>query len=184
MLFMEEQKMSGIIRLDKVKSTRTGHIYNVRSADELDNGSIGFLNGTIAGERELYALGKYATATIATKAPVLVAAPEIVADEATVATKKLSAFKNPANLAVRAYELHVGDIFSVSADMVNALGAKVVVGNSVIATNASYKFSEIASPAGTEKFTGKIIDVEAMGTVPVQGGGNVYDYVVIEVTKI
>lgn len=175
--------MSGIVRLDKVKSTRTGHIYNVLSADALDNGSIGYLNGLASGEREIYALGKYATATIGTKKAVLVAAPEIVADESSVAKKKLSAFVNPANVPVRAYELSLGDIFSVSSDMVTALATDVVVGNSVIATNASYKFSEIASPAGTEQFTAKIIAVETMGTVPVQGGGNVYKYVVLEVTK-
>lgn len=174
--------MSGIVRLDKVKSTRVGHIFSVLSADALENGSIGYLNGLVSGEREIYNLAKFATATIATKRAVLIASPEILADESTVAKSKLSAFVNPANVACRGYELALGDIFSVSSDMVGALATDVVVGNSVIAVNASYKYAEIASPVGTEQFTAKIIGVETMGTMAVQGNGNVYSYVVLEVT--
>jgi len=173
--------MSGIVRLDKVKSTRVGHIYNVQSADALENGSIGYLNGLASGEKEVYAFAKYATATITTKKAVLIAHPEIMDNESTMALRRLSGFVNTAATPVRAYELAVGDIFSVSADMVGALATDVVVGNFAIATNASYKYSEIATLGGTEKFAAKIIGVDNMGVTGPLVAGNTYKYIVLEV---
>jgi hypothetical protein len=182
--------MSGIVRLDKVKSVKCGHIYNVQNDAELDNGSVGYIGALLDGEREIYALEQFTTEKIATESIVLVAAPEIVYDESTYAKKKLSAFVNPAKTPVRAYELVAHDIFSVSDDMVTAIDDTddvVAVDNNVVAQNASFKLAEIATLAGTEKFVGKIIDVETIGTtVPVGAGGNVgttTNLIAIEVIK-
>lgn len=165
--------MAGIVRLDKVRSVYNGHIESVKSADtnlKLENGFIG-----VAGEltdREIRKFEKPKDAT--TKGLVLIYNSEINYDESTRTTYALEAFSGLDSFnASRGYSLEKGDIYSVSLDMIDAIGAKPVKGNYLVAQANSHKLKEVASVTGTEGFVAKVGGVEQFGTPTVVGQAGV-----------
>ncbi|STO12862.1 Uncharacterised protein [[Flavobacterium] thermophilum] len=176
-----------VVRLDNVKAAYTGHIFSVKAPEELQNGFVGHLGGFVNGEREVRTLEKPTTASISQKGLVLIAHSPINYDESTMASASEQNYKIEAGEVVRAYELHEYDIFSVTKEGIDLIGADAGVGNYVVAKDGSFKLKEVATPAGTEAFVGKIIAQEAVGTTTVVGAngavGRVLEYVVIEVIK-
>lgn len=178
---------NAVVRLDKVKSVYTGHIFSVEAPEDLQNGFVGHLGNLKAGEREIYTLEKPATASISQKGLVLIANPAINYDESRMSNVSEQNYSIAAGEVVRAYELHTRDIFSVSKEGIDLIGTDPVAGNYVVAQNGSFKLKEVSSLAGTEKFVGKIVRKDTIGTTTVVGAagaiGHVIDYVVIEVVK-
>jgi len=176
-----------VVRLDNVKAVYTGHIFSVKAPEELQNGFVGHLGGFVNGEREVRTLEKPTTASIDQKGLVLIAHSPINYDESTMASASEQNYKIEAGEVVRAYELHEHDIFSVTKEGIDLIGANATVGNYVVAQDGSFKLKEVATPVGTEAFVGKIIAQEAVGTTTVVGAngaiGHVLEYVVIEVIK-
>jgi hypothetical protein len=175
--------MSSIVRLDSVKSVYGGHIYSVQATNDLQNGQVGVVGNLLSGEREVRALNQ--PSAVATDKAVLVAAPEIIYDESSMAKQNLKNFSIPANTATRAYELQEDDVFSVSDDAITALASEPVVGNSVVLANASNKLAEATDVTG-HRFVGHIEAIETIGTSTVTGApgliaGGVSNLVVIRV---
>lgn len=179
--------VNAVVRLDKVKSVYSGHIFSVEAPETLQNGFVAHLKGLKAGEREIYELDKPTTASISKKGLVLIANPAINYDESKMSSASEQNYQIKAGEIVRAYELNPHDIFSVSKEGIDLIGADPVAGNYVVAQNNSFKLKEVASLAGTEKFVGKIVRKDTIGTTTVAGAagsvGRIIEYVVIEVIK-
>ncbi|HEY8888936.1 MAG TPA: hypothetical protein VIM70_01580 [Clostridium sp.] len=168
---------NSICDLVKVKSRKIGHIYNVKNATVLQNGFVGIVGNIVSGEQEVYDLNQFATATIPTATAVMVYMDEILYDESTYTKKQLGQFSIEANTICKGYELNVGDVVEISYDGVTLLATDAVVGNFLIAANASYKLAEIAA-SGTAKTVLKIEAVETVGLMTYVGSngqvGNTY----------
>ncbi|PLR72309.1 hypothetical protein [Bacillus sp. UMB0728] len=171
---------NSVVRLDKLKSVYGGHIFSVRAAEEMQNGFVAHLGNLEDGEREVYAIDKPATATIAEKGLVLIANPAINYDERLRSEQD---YKIEAGEAVRAYELNERDIFSVTKEGLSLIGADAVKGNYVVAQNGSFKLKEVATLTGDEAFVGKIVRQDQIGTSTIAASGRILTYVVIEVVK-
>lgn len=176
-----------VVRLDNVKAVYTGHIFSVKAPEELQNGFVGHLGDFVNGEREVRNLEKPTKDSIDKKGLVLIAHSPINYDESTMASASEQNYKIEVGKVVRAYELHEHDIFSVTKEGINLIGANATVGNYVVAQDGSFKLKEVATLTGTEAFVGKIIAQEVVGTTTVVGAngavGHVLEYVVIEVIK-
>lgn len=176
---------NSVVRLDKLKSVYNGNIFSVRAAEEMQNGFVAHLGALESGEREVYAIEKPTTASITEKGLVLIAHSPIIYDEARNAAKTEQNYKIEPGEAVRAYEVEARDIFSVTKEGLSLIGDNAVAGNYVVAQNGSYKLKEVDTLAGTEKFVGKIVRQDQIGTSVATGqfAGRILTYVVIEVVK-
>lgn len=177
--------MTKVVRLDNLQAVYGGgHIHSVQSAEVIENASVGVVGNLLAGEREVRAFNK--PADLAVDKAVLVAQDEIMYDQTRRSQNNLKNFSIEAGTPFRAYDLAVGDIFSVSKDAITAIAADVVVGNKVTLTVGSHLLAEKSSVT-TEKFVGRIEAVEQIGTTTVVGApglvGGVIDMVVIRVEK-
>lgn len=173
--------MHGVVHTSKVKATRIGHIYSVVSAEDIDNGSIGYVGEFKTGEREIREFLKPETALLTGEEVVVIATPELIYDESKMTSGVLGNFYNEAGLAMVAVPLVRGDEAEVSANMVQAIATKPVAGNYLVPANGSYKLKEVATkpesgwyarieyvyPSGVSTFIGK----------NGQKIGNVYDLV-------
>ena len=180
-------KINAVVRLDKIKSIYGGHIFSVKAPEELQNGFVAHLGNLLPDEREVYGLQKPATATLTKKGIVLIANPAINYDESRMSSNSEQNYSIEAGEVVRAYEIHEKDIFSVTKEGVDLIGANPVAGNFVVAQNGSFKLKEVATTTGDEAFIGKIVRKDVLGTKAVTGQGGVVfralEYVVIEVVK-
>ena len=181
----------GIVILSKIKSVYTGHIYSVQdAAKEIENGMVGHKGDLVTGEREVYEFVQPTTASIAEQALILMANPEVNYEEYKRTDASMLNYALPTGEVGRAYEVDRDDVFEVSNDMVDAIGAEVVEGNFVVMQNGSNLLKEVAAPAGTEVFVGKITGKRNIGTLTYAGQaggaagiGNVIELVEIEVIK-
>jgi len=171
----------GVVRIDKVKSTYVGHLESMQFTGtvtttifpqgKIENGMICNKGALVTGEREIRTLEVPATATLGTESIYLIAVPEINYTQYKKTDASLQNFASDTDEVVRTYTLEQDDIFSVSANMITALANDTpVVGNYVIAANGVLKLKESASIVGTEKFVGKIISKETLGTTTYIGG--------------
>lgn len=177
--------MASIVRLDSLKAVYGGaHIHSLQSGEVVQNGYVGKAGNLLNGEREVRAFDK--PSDLATDKAVLVAHDEIMYDQSRKSQNNLNRFQIEAGTPFRAYDLETNDIFSVSKDAITAIGANVVVGNSVTLTTGSHKLAEKATTT-TERFVGRIEAVEQIGVQTVVGAkgmvGGVTDLVVIRVIK-
>lgn len=126
----------------RLKATTAGHIVDLEMIADTDNGSIVTVGAHVEGQ--VFKAAAYAEG----KTPYLVLTPPLAYNG-----KKLWSdekyFYNAKGEIARAYELHVDDIFTVSAD---AFDKTPVVGNFV---GADYAVVEAAPEAG---FVGEVIE--------------------------
>ena len=125
----------------KLKATTAGHIYDLKAHKDLDNGAIVGVGAHVEGQ--VFAAKDYAegdTACLVLTVPFAYNGKKSQSDE--------KFFYNAAGEVVRAYELHVGDIYTISAA---GLTGAPVVGAFIDATNK-------ASEAAGTGFVGKIIE--------------------------
>jgi len=176
---------NSVVRLDKLKSVYTGNIFSVRASEEMQNGFVAHLGALESGEREVYAIEKPTTASVAEKGLVLIAHSPIIYDNARMAANSEQNYKIEADEVVRAYEVAPRDIFSVTKEGLTLIGADAVAGNYVVAQNGAFKLKEVDTLVGTEKFVGKIVRQDQVGTSIATGqfSGRILTYVVIEVVK-
>jgi hypothetical protein len=178
---------NSILNLAKVKSRKIGHIYNVQSADALQNGFVVFIGDRVTGENEIYTAVKPLTADLTGKSAHIIFSDEILYDESTYKNHQLGAFSIPANTPTKAYELNIGDVVEISYDGLTLLSTDAVVGNVLIAQNNSFKLAE-ATTAGTNKTVLKIEEVKTVGTMQYVGSngqvGNQYKMVVARVLSV
>ena len=118
---MAEVKRS-VIRLDKLRGTKVGHIVSVVYEDgELENGFVGVKGNLLADERELHELKL--VDDVAKEPLVLVATPELRYEEYTRDDASLQKFYIEEGTPARAFEVEKGDIFSISAEGLTALNS-------------------------------------------------------------
>lgn len=146
-----------IVRLDKMQSSYTGNLEHVTHTADMTNGLFVNLGGLVTGERELRQVSVPATATLTSEEVLLVAAPEVMYDERL---DQLADFVIKANTAARAYHVHVGDIFTVTTDLLTGTPA---IGKFVIPANGSLKGAIATDLSGGTRFAAKIIDKDTLG---------------------
>jgi len=160
-----------VVNTTKVKSTRVGHIYSLAINEDIDNGSIGSVGDLLAGEMEVRAFVKPVTANLATKSLVVIATPELMYNQSTKVSGAFVNFFNPKNVPMVGLQLVADDELEVSVLGIDCLVADApVVGNYLIAQNASCKYKEVATLVGTEKFVAKIEYIRASGISTFVGG--------------
>ena len=128
----------------RLKATTAGHIYDLEMIEDTDNGSIvavGALSdlGVQVFKAKAYAAGEK---------PYLVLTPPLAYNGKKVWSDE-KYFYNAKGEVARAYELHVDDIFTISAD---AFTGTPAVGKFVDATYA------VADAAAESGFVGEIIE--------------------------
>lgn len=115
----------GVVRTDNLSHTLDGAgLYSVKfmAGDEfadIDNGSVVMLEALLEGEREIWKAVEPTDGAALNKL-VLIATPEVMYDERL---RNLSDFYNEAGAAARGYMLESGDIFSVTAPVVEGEAA-------------------------------------------------------------
>ena len=175
--------MTSIVRLDSVSAVYgDGHIHSLQSEEVVQNGQVGVAGNLLEGEREVRHFEQ--ADDLATAKAVLVAHDEINYDESRRTMNNLNRFQIEPGTPFRAYDLHENDVFSVSADAIDALGDAPKVGNMVTMQTDSNKLAE-GTDGGTARFVGRIEALEKVG-VPTYVGkpgivGGVIDFVVIRV---
>ncbi len=150
--------MFGVINLDRISGAQ---IYSLRHNAVLENGFVCNLGALAAGESEVFEVAVAATATLPTASIVLVATPEIMHDE----TRPITDFTIPAGAIARGVGFVQGNIVTLSD---NVITGATVVGQFVIAANASLRLAASATASG--RFVGRVIEKGnisiGMGVVP------------------
>lgn len=131
-----------------IKATTTGHIYSLKCQKAYDNGSIVCRGPWI--EAQIFETKDYAEG----ETPLFILTPPIGYNSDRKFYQDEKYFYNEAGEVARAYELHEGDIFTVSAMAITALASEPVIGNYVSIADGLY---EEAASAGTG-FVGQIVE--------------------------
>ena len=126
----------------RLKATGAGHIYDLEMIEDTDNGTIVALGAHVEGQ--LYKAEKYAEG----KKPYFILTPPL-AYNGKKAWSDEKYFYNAKGEIARAYELHVDDIYTISADVFTGTPA---VGKYV---DATYAIKDAAPESG---FVGEIIE--------------------------
>ena len=155
----------GVVRLDNMSGTTDGTLLrSVRFYDgdkeaAIKNGRVVLIGDLLDGQREV----RKATAPAATSPLThigLVAAPELMYDERK---RNLTEFINEAGENVRVYIPHVCDIFSVTAEALDAAAA-IAKGN-LVELQAGTKLKVVATATDKSTQVGKIVDIETVGSL-------------------
>ena len=134
----------------KLKATIAGHIMNVKIGADMDNGSLVSL-GAYQGQ-DVYAAGAVAAGTT----PYLVLSVPLIYEQLNSRIQDPSNFYNANGDIVRAYELHVGDVFAVSDEAFNGTPEA----NATVGGEAGKNYIKVS---GADGFTGKIIGKDHKG---------------------
>ena len=126
----------------RLKATVSGHIYDLKMTEDMDNGTIVAVGKFV--EEQVFEAKAY----VAGDAPYLLLTPPL-AYNGRKAWSDEKYFYNAKGEIARAYELHKGDIYTISK---NAFSGEPAVGKYV---NAAYAVTEEAPVAG---FVGEIIE--------------------------
>lgn len=160
-----------IVRTDLMMGTnnesllRTFKYLPSNTATAINNGCVVLLDSIITDtdgnvpDREVWKAVNVA-ANSALKDVVLVATPELMADEHKL---NLDEFQNPADGLCRGYIFHENDIFSVTSDGFSTSLSAVAVGN-VVELAAGNQMKIVASLTSGSTQVGKVIQVETIGS--------------------
>ena len=155
----------GVVRLDNMSGTTDGTLLrSVRFYDgdkeaAIENGRVVLIGDLLDGQLEV----RKATAPAATSPLThigLVAAPALMYDERK---RNLTEFINEAGENVRVYIPHVRDIFSVTAEALDAAAA-IAKGN-LVELQAGTKLKVVATATDKSTQVGKIVDIETVGSL-------------------
>lgn len=150
----------GIFIAENMASTKVGSLLrSAQQATAIENGSIVKLGDLVTGELNLY---QSEAIEAVTDVAYFVDGVELLADETT--QKGLDDFENPADKSFRVRKPAVGDIFSVSENMITALANdKVVVGN-IAEIAAGNKLVEVAAATGATANASLVCNIVAKWT--------------------
>lgn len=182
---------NGVVRTDKLRATKVGHLESLKYEDgKLENGMICFGGDYEEDNREVRNVVKPNSSDLDTEPAILIASPELNYDEYKRTDNALEKFYIPEGEIARGYHLEKGDIFSVSDNMIDAVGDDPEVDNYVTAQDDSFKIKEREDgyfDMDDYKFVGKIIAKDSMGTTTYIGSngekGRNYDLYKIQVIK-
>lgn len=138
----------GIVHTSGIASAlnRGGHIYHIKSDEALSNGIIGVVGKLKDGEREIRDFSK--PNDVQTKSLLgLLSNPEITSPY-NPNMGRLETFINKPNVAIRAFDLQVGDFFDISINLIKALANNTPVkDNYLILRTDEYGYEEKANIA-------------------------------------
>ena len=140
----------------RLKATTAGHIYDLQCHKALDNGAIVSVGTHVEGQ--VFNAKDYAAGGIT----CLVLTPPFAYNGNKYQSEE-KFFYNEAGEIARAYELHVGDIYTISA---KGLSGTPAVGSYIDATG------KVAASAGSTGYVGKII--EEVNHLNAAGTGKAY----------
>ena len=126
----------------RLKATTAGHIYDLKCHKALDNGAIVGVGAHVEGQ--VFNSKDYAAGDIT----CLILTPPFAYNGNKYQSEE-KFFYNEANEIARAYELHVGDIYTISAA---GLSGTPAVGSYIDATG------KVAASAGSTGYVGQIIE--------------------------
>ena len=126
-----------------LKATQVGHMYSLKCHEDLDNGSIVCVGDWVTAQ--VFASKAY----VAGEQPVFVLTPPLGYNSDRREYQDECYFYNAAGEVARAYELYVGDIFTVSEDMFEGTPE---VGKFI---GADYVIADTAAESG---FVGEIVE--------------------------
>lgn len=138
------------VRLDKVQATYNGNIEVVITNVDLKNGSVITIGGLVDGHREAVVGATPTDVTI--DEILLVASPEIVYDSRK---HNIHDFINVKNEKLRSYHHTIGDIVTVTDDMVEGTSVK---NQYLIPVNGSSKLKPAADLSGNTRFAAKVLE--------------------------
>ena len=126
-----------------LKATEVGHIYSLKCHEDLDNGSIVCVGDWVSAQ--VFSSKEY----VAGEQPVFVLTPPLGYNSDRKEYQDECYFYNAVGEVARAYELHVGDIFTVSEEI---FAGEPEVGKFI---GADYAVAAKAPEAG---FVGEIVE--------------------------
>ena len=126
----------------RLKATTAGHIYDLKCHKALDNGAVVGVGEHVEGQ--VFASKDYAAGDIA----CLILTPPFAYNGNKYQSEE-KFFYNEKDEVARAYELHVGDIYTISAI---GLKGEAKVGSYIDATGT------VAAEAGSTGYAGEIIE--------------------------
>lgn len=126
----------------RLKATTAGHIYDLKAHKDLDNGTVVGVGAHVEGQ--VFNAKDYAAGDVAC---LVLTAPFAYNGNKYQSEEKF--FYNAKDEIARAYELHVGDIYTISAA---GLTGTPAVGSYIDATN------KVAASAGSTGYVGQIIE--------------------------
>ncbi|MEG2289639.1 MAG: hypothetical protein RSC24_06690 [Clostridium sp.] len=175
--------MNAVCHTVKVKETnRGGRLYSAIHTAPLQNGSIVFLGGLVAGETEIRQALVPSTQTIADQAPMLVMCPEMIYDQSRMSSQALGNFINPANKAFPVIPLTAFDEIEVSKE---AFEGTPSVGKYVKLKDGSTKLEISTTKPDAGVLYGKITSSRKSSMPTVLGGSgalipSIYDLYNVE----
>lgn len=152
----------GVAESSDLKATLAGHIFNMRAAEDIDNGSfaaLGDFEGTTATSygADVWAAKKPAKAD---KVFLILSSP-LIYEEGTAQCQDEANFYNARGDVMRAYELVPYDKFALSAEAF-AANSEPGVGKYLV-INGAYKAGVAASAPEGQTFVAKIYDIAGNG---------------------
>lgn len=154
----------GVIRTDLMSGTDVAadlvslkYMGSGAAAAEIDNGCVVKLDGLMSGEREVWKAVTPAADTSLDQIAI-VATPEVMYDERK---RNLDEYVNEADSIARGYIPRSRNIFSVTADVLDAAVA-ITVGN-IVELQAGVKLKVVASATASATTVGEIIAIERAG---------------------
>lgn len=138
------------VRLDKLQATYGGNIESVIGTKDLKNGAITVIGGLVTGQREV--VQGATPVDVITEEILLVASPEIVYEKEK---HNILDFVNKAGERYRAYHFTIGDIVTITDDMITGTS---VVGQYLIPANGSEKLKAAADLSGGTRFAALVYE--------------------------
>lgn len=167
------KQLRSTVRMDKVKSVYTGHIFSVRANQELENGFFVALGAIEDNNRDVHEMR---TPTAGDKLYV-VANPAIVYDNTRLGSNQERYYFMEEGEVVRAYELGERDVLSVSE---LGIDGDAVEGEYLVA-GEGLRLVPSATPA-TSGFSARVVRFETVGgTLSLNADQTPTRYVVMEV---
>ncbi|OZB98028.1 hypothetical protein [Paenibacillus sp. XY044] len=136
------------IRKDKMQSVVAGNIESIVLAADTQNGQVVALGSPVANEREL--VNGVAPTDVTTQEILIVSSPELVYEKG----KGLLDFVNKAGKPSRADHFYVGDIVTVTDDVIDGVSA---VDKYLLPANGKTKLAAAADLTGGTRFAAVVI---------------------------
>lgn len=137
-------------------------IWDAVSKNDIDNGTIGYLDGVSVEGGVIY---NFKAGTMEGKAPVLAHNPEWTEDTSRMTNQRKDKFFIPANVPFRAFTLKKGDEFALSAE--GFVGVPEI--DKYVSVDASGKLAVADAPVEGAVMVGKIMRKRQVGSTLVTG---------------
>lgn len=143
--------MYGICHTSNVRSTRIGHASSVLAPEGgLENGMIVSVGDLEIGETDIRKVSEVTQVELAGKRIAIIATPEIIDSEDTMANRSLGNFNIGEGSIGDAYDLVIGDEFEISDNLITlGSGLKDLVKDAKFLTTKGLKYEAVKEAPAT-----------------------------------